>query len=281
VSLSVPPVPPVSTVLAAGLAAVLVSLLLPMSPARGLGLPASMSVRTSGEPSSAARSSTLLLVTGVAGVMVLWSWLSPRRFVLTLLLGAVVWAVGRVVRRRRAARAAERRSEQVLAACESMASDLAAGQPPLLTLDRAAAEWEELAPVATAGRLGADVPAVLRELAGRPGARQLRTLAATWQVAHDTGSGLAGAIAQAAESIRSERRTARLVAAELASARATARMLAALPLGVLALGTGIGGDPVGFLVDTVPGLACLASGLALSFAGLFWLERIADRVLHR
>jgi tight adherence protein B len=162
-----------------------------------------------------------------------------------------------------------------------MASDLASGQPPLLSLDRAAAEWAELAPVATAGRLGADVPAVLRELAARPGARQLRTLAATWQVAHDTGSGLAAAIAQAAETIRSERRTARLVAAELASARATARMLAVLPLGVLALGAGIGGDPVGFLVDTTPGLVCLALGLAMSFAGLSWLEGIADRVLRR
>lgn len=272
--------PSVPTALAAVLAAVLVSLLLPTSPARGLGLRTTVTPQAPGR-TSATSPSPLLLVTGVAVAMALWSWLSPRRFVLALLLGAVASGVGRIIGRRRAARAAERRSDHVLAACESMASDLASGQPPLLTLDRAAAEWEELAPVATAGRLGADVPDVLRELAGRPGARQLRTLAATWQVAHDTGSGLAGAIAQAAESIRSERRTARLVAAELSSARATARMLAVLPLGVLALGTGIGGDPVGFLLDTSAGLVCLALGLGLSLAGLFWLERIADRVLHR
>jgi tight adherence protein B len=50
---------------------------------------------------------------------------------------------------------------------------------------------------------------------------------------------------------------------------------------VLLLGTGIGGDPVGFLTGTTAGLVCLAVGLGLSFAGLLWLERIADRVLGR
>jgi tight adherence protein B len=214
-------------------------------------------------------------------VLVLWSWLSTERFVLVALLAAVALGVGRLVRRRRAARGAEQRSDQVLAVCDAMASDLAAGQPPLVSLDRAAAEWPEFAPVAAAGRMGADVPAALRDLAARPGARQLRTLAATWQVAHDTGSGLAASIGQAAEAIREGRRTARLVAAELAAAHATARMLAVLPLGVLLLGSGIGGDPVGFLTGSAAGLGCLALGLALSFAGLLWLERIADRVLGR
>ncbi len=146
--------------------------------------------------------------------------------------------------------------------CDAVASDLAAGQPPLLSLDRAAAEWPDFAPVAVAGRMGADVPTALRELATRPGAGQLRTLAATWQVAHDTGSGLADAIGQAAAGIRADRRTARLVAAELAAAYATARMLAVLPLGVLLLGSGIGGDPVGFLTGSTAGLVCLALGIA-------------------
>ena len=129
--------------------------------------------------------------------------------------------------------------------------------------------------------MGADVPAALRLLARRPGAGQLRNLAASWQVAHETGSGLAAAVHRAAQAIRAERRTARLVSAELASARATARMLAVLPVGVLLLGAGVGGDPVGLLLTTPLGLGCLAVGLGLSVAGLAWLERIADRVLRR
>ncbi len=214
-------------------------------------------------------------------VLALWSWLSTERFALVALLAGVASGVVRLVHRRRQSRVAEQRADEVLAVCDALSSDLAAGQPPLLSLDRAAAEWPEFAPVAVAGRMGADVPAVLRELATRPGARQLRTLAATWQVAHDTGSGLAAAIGEAAASIREDRRTARLVAAELAAAHATARMLAVLPLGVLVLGSGIGGDPIGFLTGSAAGLVCLALGLGLSFTGLLWLERIADRVLAR
>ncbi len=218
---------------------------------------------------------------GAASLAMLWSWLSPHRFTLLLLCAGVCLAVVRLVRRRRAARAADARSAQVLAACDAMAGDLVAGQPPLHCLSRVAAEWPDFAPVAVAGQLGADVPTALRELSREPGARQLRTVAATWQVAHDTGAGLAAALAQAAETIRAEHGTARLVGAELASARATARMLAVLPVGVLLLGAGVGGDPVGFLTGTTAGLVCLAAGLALALGGLLWLERIADRVLRR
>ena len=104
-------------------------------------------------------------------------------------------------------------------------------------------------------------------------------MAATWQVAHDTGAGLASRCARPADAIRAERRTSRLVATELAAAHATARMLAVLPLGVLLLGMGVGGDPMGFLLRSTPGLVVLAAGLALTFCGLSWLERIAERVL--
>jgi tight adherence protein B len=248
--------------------------------AAGLALPGRTAVPVS-TTGSRAVPRVLVLVAVVSVALGLWSWLDAHQFALATLLALVATGVSRLVRRRRAALAADRTAEQVLAVCDAMASDLAAGQPPLASLRRAAEEWPAFAPVAVAGQMGADVPSLLRELALRPGARQLRTLAATWQVAHDTGSGLATAIGQAAEAIRADRRTARLVAAELAAAHATARMLAVLPVGVLLLGTGVGGDPVGFLTRTTPGLVLLALGLGLSFAGLLWLGRIADRVLGR
>jgi tight adherence protein B len=52
-----------------------------------------------------------------------------------------------------------------------------------------------------------------------------------------------------------------------------------MPVAVLLLGSGLGGDPLRFLLDTTPGLVCLGTGLALEYAGLLWLGRIADRVL--
>jgi len=55
---------------------------------------------------------------------------------------------------------------------------------------------------------------------------------------------------------------------------------ACLPLVFVLAGSGLGGDPVAFLIATTPGLACLSAGLALSYAGLEWLQRIADAVLR-
>jgi tight adherence protein B len=210
-----------------------------------------------------------------------WTVVGVGHVVVVAALAGAALGAARVVARRQRARVADRRSEAVLLACEAMAADLAAGQPPLNALRRAASDWPELAPVAAAGELDADVPDALRALAGLPGAAALGSVAAAWQVAHRSGAGLAGALARTAETLRDDRRTRRLVSTELAAARATARMMAALPVLVLLLGVGLGGDPLGFLLHSPVGTGCLVAGLALTYAGTSWLDRVADAVLHR
>lgn len=213
----------------------------------------------------------VIAVVAVAAALVV-----PQVGALALIVAGAAAGAHGLWRRRRRRRDAEAVAAQVQEMCELLAGELTAGRPPGEALDRAAATWPPLLPAAEAFRVGADVPAALREIAvGLDGARDLRIVAAAWQVAHRTGQGLASAVDRVAESLRAAGSTRRLVAGELASARATARLVAGLPVLALAMGSGAGGDPWGFLLGSPPGLACLAGGLAFGLAGLWWIEAIA------
>jgi tight adherence protein B len=205
-------------------------------------------------------------------------WVPTRWWPVVAILGLAGLGGVRLWRARRSRQEVALTSGRVVELCEQIAADLTSGQPPGAALARAATDWPEVAPVAEAFRVGADVPAAWRLAATRPGAEELRIVAAAWQVAHRTGQGLATAIDQVALDLRAAAATARVVDGELASARATARMIALLPLGALALGSGVGGDPWTFLLSTPVGLSSLALGLAFGWVGLWWIERIARGV---
>ena len=231
----------------------------------------------------AAPSWRLLLIgtAGVAGWGVVDGWLPSRVGVLGV-AGALALLGGRLVwQRRRERRARSETAVGVLEACEVLAAELAAGRPPGHALGEAARRWSGLSPVVDAWVLGSDVPGALRRVAAVPGAGDLRVVAAAWQVAHHSGTGLAHAVTRVASRIRAQRQTQRVVTSELASARATARLVAALPVVALGMGSGAGGDPWRFLLDSPVGWGCLVAGLVFGVAGLWWIEVIADQADSR
>ncbi|TIC85089.1 type II secretion system protein [Nocardioides sp. GY 10113] len=218
------------------------------------------------------------LVTALVTALGMVAAPSPRLVVLAALaLGVGVagerWWRGRVAR---ASAGATRAA--VVELCEALRGELAGGAVPADALERVAEEWPLLAPAARAAAAGGSVAEALRGLAERPGAADLRVVAAAWQVAQRTGHGLGDALGRVAEDLRAAEQTRRVVAGELASARATARLVGGLPLVALAVGGAGGADPWGFLLGTTPGLLCLAAGLGSGLAGLAWIEAIASDV---
>ena len=231
-----------------------------------------------GPPAVRARSARLRrrLLVASAGLALL---MLPGRFAAPLLVALATAVAGRMLWRRRAETArAEETARRMLEACDLVASELAAGRTGEAALHEATTVWPALRPVADACRLGADVPGALRRLAREPGADGLRLLAGAWVVSHRTGAGLATSTRRVADAVRRDQATRRVVRSELASARATARLVGALPVVALLMGSGAGANPWMFLLGTPLGLACLASGLAIGIAGLWWIELIAREV---
>jgi len=264
-------------VLAGGLAALAVALLLPARTGR---LPRSPRLGLAAGAPGRRRGRAGLVGTGgaVAGVALLLDGLR-----LAVALVAVVAAAGvlHLRERERRRRTAARTRGAVVEVGEALVGELRAGRPVEAALARAAAPWEPFAAVARAAVLGADVPAALRRLAREPGAEGLRDLAVAWEVAGRTGGGLAGVLTQVVDGGRAVHEDLRTVGTELASARATARLMVLLPVVTLGLAAGTGSAPWRLLVSDSLGVACLAGGTVLALAGLLWIDRIADGVVGR
>lgn len=281
------------TLVACGLAATAAGLALPGptgAPPRSVVRRTRFGALTDGDPAGRAesrdarhgprrRGPLLLVLAGAAGLVA--GVTDGVRLALALVaLGAVVGAL-HLAARHRAARVSELRRGRVVEVCELLAAELRAGQPLVNSVEHCVDVWPPLESVAAAARLDADVPGSLRRLSRAPGAEGLREVAAAWEVAAGSGAGLAAALTQVAATARETEAARRQVRAELSSAQATARLVAALPLGSLAMAAGVGADPWHFLLDTPAGVAALAVGVALAFAGLRWLDAIAESALRR
>ncbi|MGH3239469.1 MAG: type II secretion system F family protein [Spirillospora sp.] len=167
-----------------------------------------------------------------------------------------------------------RRRTSVIELCDAMAAELTAGRTPdeaftaaTTVLDPHVAREFAALPHPPSDHLA--------ELAARPGAEGLRLLAACWRVGAERGGTLATVLDGLATALRDEESQRQDVSVQLAAPRATARLLAVLPLLGLGMAAALGAHPLSFLSATLPGLACLFTGVALNLTGLYWTWHLA------
>ena len=200
---------------------------------------------------------------------------------------AAVVAASITLRRRRSETRARRADEAAAlqAALGILVGELRVGAHPVVAFERAAAEVEgtvadSLRAVAARARLGADVSAGLRSAALQSTVPQYwERLSATWLLAQTRGLAIVALIRAAEQDVVERERFAAGVTAGMAGARATATILAGLPVLGVGLGHLIGAQPLQFLLSGGVGGWCLVIGVTLACTGLWWSDRITNRVL--
>ncbi|WP_017606915.1 type II secretion system F family protein [Nocardiopsis alkaliphila] len=152
--------------------------------------------------------------------------------------------------------------------CRVMAAELRAGQPPESALRVAAVEAGPLVGELT------DAESLRRTARREEGLHALSYLAVCWEVASETGAGLAAVVDELAANLTEQEELRAEVCARTAGPRTTALMLTGLPLVGLAMSGGLGGSPLAFLFTTPLGLLCLGGGLLLDLIGAWWTLRL-------
>lgn len=109
-----------------------------------------------------------------------------------------------------------------------------------------------------------------------PDPRLAELAAAVWRLAEQTGAPAADLVERIEADARNGDRSRATAAAQAAGAQATALLLAALPIGGIALGYGIGVDPLRILLHTPMGAACAVGAIGLQAAGLLWADRLSN-----
>lgn len=161
----------------------------------------------------------------------------------------------------------------------SLSGELAAGQPLTAALISAASGLTPIpCPNALlAAQRGGSVAEALRLDAAKNGCAELRSLAACWEVACASGTGLATAVARLAATSRTAAKARGELTAELAATRASGRLLMFLPVLGIATGIWIGADPIHWFVSTMWGRIAFVVGVGLQVVAALWLRRITDR----
>jgi tight adherence protein B len=215
----------------------------------------------------------VVLLTALALCAVGWLVSGLIAGVLAAVYGALTARA--LIRRAARGRATVARARSLDELC-ALAADLRAGLPPVAVMSAAQADFVSTGPALPTDGRRTPVSRVSTLVASSPGERRLDELtAAVWRLAEHTGAPAAELVERIEADARAADRAHASAAAQAAGAQATALLLAALPLGGIALGYGIGVDPLQILLHTPLGGACAIGAALLQTAGLLWADRLA------
>lgn len=124
--------------------------------------------------------------------------------------------------------------------------------------------------------IGTPPEAVLRELAGLLGNRELDLTAETVKTSRETGADISRVMESIGTTIRERAAIKRELKAQTVQGKLSGQLVAALPLLFLFLTAMISRRTLIILFTTVPGLAMLAIAVVLDVAGFLWINRILD-----
>lgn len=224
------------------------------------------------------RLALLVAVTTVPSVLTVAS--GPATVVLLATGVALTMFVAGEVRRSAARARHDRALAETTVVVDLLAAELRAGVLPQQALVHLAEEAPAVTPVARVAALGGDVPAAWREVSEQPGRQLLAAVASAWQVSESSGAPLAVVLDRVSRTARADDDLRQEVRSGVEPARATGRVMALLPLAGLALGSGLGGNPLAVVTGSLVGALSVATGLGLACLGVRWVDHVATRAEH-
>lgn len=158
---------------------------------------------------------------------------------------------------------------------EELAAKLQSGAPARVAL-RNSLEKTALLSTKNACQNGSSISAAL--LIDQPNDDVARALSSCWDISEEAGIGLATAVGQLAKGVQMKVQLEEELKSALTQAKLSLWVLAALPLFGLLLAGAIGENPLVWLFTNKFGQMVLIFGLSLEALGIFWVNRITNRV---
>lgn len=219
------------------------------------------------------------MLPGMAGIAMVVFLIAGRASIMAAVLIVLVTAAHLVD-----AALSQRRSRRVEAVASTVLghviADLRSGSLIAPAFTRAAADLPESTPPAVRDTFAAVATHVARGGAGHTALAatpELTGLARIWALAESHGLPAAALLEQARDRLAAHARHRSATSASLQGPQATAMILATLPLAGIMLGSGMGADPLGFLLSGGLGGILLIVGVSLICGGLILARMIIVR----